>query len=132
MSGVVLVGLLVAAGVWFIGSPGRVRTVLGFVLLSHAVNVLLLMGATGSGTTAPFVGEDGVDPLPQAFVLTAIVIGFGVTSLLLALAASLRRDEADGAFLDHIGVGAGPDGEEPDEIADPVDRPSDTGRGGPA
>lgn len=117
MSGVVLVGLLVAAGVWYIGSPGRIRTVLGFVLISHAVNVLLLLGATGDGTAAAFTGEDGVDPLPQAFVLTAIVISFGVTALLLALAASLRRDEAEGAFPDHVGVGAGPDGEEPDELA---------------
>lgn len=117
MSGVVLIGLLVAAGVWYIGSPGRIRTVLGFVLISHAVNVLLLLGATGEGTAAAFTGEDGVDPLPQAFVLTAIVISFGVTALLLALAASLRRDEAEGAFPEHIGVGAGPDGEEPDELA---------------
>jgi multicomponent Na+:H+ antiporter subunit C len=138
MSGVALVGLLVAAGVWFIGAPGRVRTVLGFVLLSHAVNVLLLLGATGSGTTAAFVGDDGVDPLPQAFVLTAIVIGFGVTALMLALAASLRRDEAEGAFPDHLGPGAGPDGEEADELADPATAhhghvgPRDVGHGGGA
>ena len=132
MSAVVLVGLLVAAGVWFIGSPGRVRTVLGFVLLSHAVNVLLLMAATGSGTAAAFAGEDGVDPLPQAFVLTAIVIGFGVTALLLALAASLRRDEADGAFPDHVGTGAGPDGEEPDELAGADTDARERGRGGAA
>jgi multicomponent Na+:H+ antiporter subunit C len=112
VSGVVLIGLLVTAGVWFIAAPGRVRTVLGFVLLSHAVNLVLLLSTTGEGTTAPFVGADGVDPLPQAFVLTAIVIGFGVTALLLALAASLHRDateeaeaEAAGASDPHPGGG---------------------------
>ncbi len=117
MSAIVLVGILVTAGVWFVGSPGRVRTVLGFVLLSHAVNVLLLLTSTGDGTNAAFIGlPDAVDPVPQAFVLTAIVISFGVTALMLALAASLRRDEADGAFPDHAGPGAGPDGEEADEV----------------
>lgn len=112
MSGIVLIGLLVTAGVWFIAAPGRVRTVLGFVLVSHAVNLLLLLSSTGEGTTAPFIGGDGVDPLPQAFVLTAIVIGFGVTALLLALAASLHRDATDEAEA---------------EAAEHVDRPT----GGP-
>jgi multicomponent Na+:H+ antiporter subunit C len=112
VSGIVLVGLLVTAGVWFIAAPGRVRTVLGFVLIGHAVNLVVLLSTTGEGTTAPFVGRDGVDPLPQAFVLTAIVIGFGVTALLLALAASLHRDDTE-------------------ELATDAPEPSDRPAGGP-
>ncbi len=94
MSGVVLAGILTATAVWFIAAPGRIRPVLGFVLLGHAVNVLLLLAATGGGSDPPIIGlaDDPVDPLPQAFVLTAIVISFGVTALLLALSAALHRD----------------------------------------
>lgn len=95
MTSIVLIGVLMAASVWFIGSPGRIRTVLGFVLITHAINVLLISASTGSGTATPFIGNaDGVDPLPQAFILTAIVIGFGVAALLLTLAGALREDDA--------------------------------------
>lgn len=65
------------------------RIIIGLGLLAHGANLIVLLAA--SGPAAPtFIGsasEDTMlDPLPQAFVLTAIVISFGVTSFLLALA----------------------------------------------
>jgi multicomponent Na+:H+ antiporter subunit C len=84
----VIVGLLASAGTYLIVQRGIVRVTLGFVLLGHAANVILLASGGLSRRGVPIVGESDVpgDPLPQAFVLTAIVIGFGLTAFLLALA----------------------------------------------
>lgn len=64
------------------------RVIIGIGLLSHGANLLLL--TSGKRGTAPLIGSGDpggfADPLPQALVLTAIVISFGVTALLLALA----------------------------------------------
>ncbi len=88
MSGAAIVGALVAGGVYLILQRGLVRVVLGFILLGHAVNVLLVVAGGIRRRGAPIVGEPGpsADPLPQALALTAIVIGFAVTAFLLALA----------------------------------------------
>lgn len=100
MSIALVVGVLTATGVFLVLQTGRSRIVLGFALLAHAVNVLLVAGSTGTGRAAPFddvVGQQA-DPVPQAFVLTSIVISFGVTALLLAIASrqdpGVDRDEA--------------------------------------
>lgn len=91
MSAAVVVGLLVAAGVWLLVQPGLVRVIFGFVLLGQGVNVLLLASGGLDRRRAPFVGDEAepgaalADPLPQAFVLTAVVISFGVTLYLLAV-----------------------------------------------
>jgi multicomponent Na+:H+ antiporter subunit C len=91
----VAVGILVAGGVFLILRPGLVRITLGFILLSHAVNLLLLASGGTARRRAPLIGTGPLtrmtDPLPQAFVLTAIVISFGITVYLLALARAGRR-----------------------------------------
>lgn len=66
------------------------RVIIGLALLSHGVN-LLIMSASSRVGTPPVLSEGAdaaavSDPLPQALVLTAIVITFGVTAFLLALA----------------------------------------------
>jgi multicomponent Na+:H+ antiporter subunit C len=65
------------------------RIVIGIGLLGHGTNVLFVISARGGGEP-PFAGSgdrrDFTDPLPQALALTAIVITFGVTAFLLALA----------------------------------------------
>lgn len=65
------------------------RTIIGLTMLAHGANLLILLSAGGRGRPT-FVGTDDaaafLDPVPQAFVLTAIVISFGVTAFLLALA----------------------------------------------
>ena len=97
----VAVGVLVAAGVFLLSRRGTLRLVLGFVMLGHAVNLIILAAGGASRREPAFIGDDldpatAADPLPQAFVLTAIVITFGVTVFLLGLAArSSARDDAD-------------------------------------
>ena len=86
-----LTGLLYTVGTYLLLQRTLVRVVLGIGLLGHGANLLLLQ-AGGPPGAAPFAGAPGLagdgvaDPLPQAMVLTAIVITFGVTAFLLALA----------------------------------------------
>lgn len=117
MSSAVMVAVLVAGGVYLISQRGLVRVTLGFVLLGHAAN-LVLLAAGGTGVrAAPLLGltdpADAADPLPQAFALTAIVITFGITVYLLALASTGGDPEADdigeAGDPDHAGD-AGPSG----------------------
>lgn len=84
---VVLVGVLFATGTFLMLHRTATRIVLGVGLLGNGVNLLLLV-AGGEPGAAPLVGaeEPTADPLPQAFMLTAIVIGFALLSFLLALA----------------------------------------------
>ena len=84
------VGALYTAGTYLLLQRTLTRVVLGLGLLAHGANLLLLQ-AGGTAGGVPFigapVGASGVaDPLPQAMVLTAIVITFGVSAFLLALA----------------------------------------------
>lgn len=85
----IVVGILFMAAVYLILSRSILKIILGTGLLSHGAHLLLLtMG--GLGGTSPPVVADGVtdyaDPLPQALILTAIVISFGVTAFILVLA----------------------------------------------
>lgn len=88
----VLIGLLYTVGTYLLLQRTLTRVVIGLGLLSHGANLLLLQ-AGGAAGAVPFIGRTGgsagdgtADPLPQAMVLTAIVITFGVTAFLLALA----------------------------------------------
>ncbi len=99
------VGVLYTVGTYLLLQRTLTRVVLGLGLLGHGANLLLLQ-AGGPAGGVPFVGARGgptgnviagnvtagsgtagtADPLPQAMVLTAIVITFGVSAFLLALA----------------------------------------------
>jgi len=87
-----LIGVLYTVGTYLLLQRTLTRVVIGLGLMAHGAN-LLLLGAGGPAGAVPFVGRvDGAagagtaDPLPQAMVLTAIVITFGVSAFLLALA----------------------------------------------
>lgn len=97
MTAALLVTALVSGGLFLLLQRGWVRRTLGFVLLSHAVNVLLLAAGRGAGREVPFAGGPGpqADPLPQAFALTAVVISFAVTAFLLVLAYRIDADRRD-------------------------------------
>ncbi|WP_137937507.1 Na+/H+ antiporter subunit C [Chitinivorax sp. B] len=87
------VAVLTACGIYLSLRPRSFDVVLGLTLLSYAVNLFIFgMGRLHPG--APPLIRDGVthyaDPLPPALVLTAIVIGFAMTALLLALAVRKR------------------------------------------
>ena len=83
----VTAAVLCAAGTYLILGRQLSRLVIGIAMLGHGVNVLLVLSG-GYGGAPAFAGEpsDCTDPLPQAMVLTAIVITFGVIAFLLALA----------------------------------------------
>ena len=84
---VVLIGVLFASGAYLVLQRSLTRIILGVGMLANGVNVLIL-GVGSRPGEPPFVGREGeiADPVPQALVLTAIVIGFGVVAFLLALA----------------------------------------------
>ena len=99
----IVIGVLIACGVYLVLRARTFPVVLGLTLLSYAVNLFLFsMGRLTIGE--PAIIAPGVtamaDPLPQALVLTAIVIGFGMTAFVVVLAlrarADLGNDHVDG------------------------------------
>jgi multicomponent K+:H+ antiporter subunit C len=109
------VGVLTGTGVYLLLRARSFDVILGLTLLSYAVNVFIfLMGRIAVGKP-PILAEGVVpaltnyaDPLPQALVLTAIVISFAMTALMLVIA--LRAYAETGS--DHV------DGVEPADSAD--------------
>lgn len=90
------IGVLAAAGTYLVLQRGMIRIILGFVLLTHAVNLLIIAAGGAARRDAPFIGGDtsfAADPLPQAFVLTAIVIAFAITVVLATFAVLGRHDD---------------------------------------
>ncbi|TFB24879.1 Na(+)/H(+) antiporter subunit C [Filobacillus milosensis] len=86
---IVLAAILFATGVYNLLQKQLLRIIIGTALISHGAHLFILtMGKLKRG--APPVEAHGVsdyaDPLPQALILTSIVISFGVTSFLLVLA----------------------------------------------
>ncbi|HLT04183.1 MAG TPA: Na+/H+ antiporter subunit C [Pseudomonas sp.] len=98
----ITLGVLVASGTYLMLRGRIFPVVLGLTLFSYAVNLFLFaMGRLATGAPA-VVGKSAemADPLPQALVLTAIVIGFAMTAFVLVLAlrgmGELRTDHVDG------------------------------------
>jgi multicomponent Na+:H+ antiporter subunit C len=88
----ILVGILYAAGVYMLLRRSLVKLILGIIFLSNATNLLIFMAAGLTEGKPAFVAkesakaaEEMADPLPQALVLTAIVIGFGIVAFTLVL-----------------------------------------------
>lgn len=84
---VVLVGVLFATGTYMILQRSLTRMILGIGVLANGVNLLIMSAGARQGD-APIVGrfDTPTDPVPQALVLTAIVIGLALTSFLVTLA----------------------------------------------
>lgn len=92
-----LVGVMFAVATHLILQRSFVKILFGFLILTNAANLLVLaMSGSPDGRRAPVV-KDGivpmVDPLPQAVILTAIVIGFGVAAYLVLLLYRLFLDQ---------------------------------------
>jgi multicomponent K+:H+ antiporter subunit C len=103
--------VLAGSGVWLILRPRTFQIIIGLSLLSYAVNLFIVaMGRLGSGGAPILAGRQAgghipvADPLPQALVLTAIVIGFATTALFLVVLLASRGWTG----TDHV------DGREPD------------------
>jgi multicomponent Na+:H+ antiporter subunit C len=94
-----LIGFLYACSIYMFLRRSIVKLVLGILFLSHATNLLILVtGGLRSGAP-PFTDPDGTadaailaDPLPQALILTALVIGFGVTAFSLVLMYRFHKE----------------------------------------
>ncbi|MBN8950673.1 MULTISPECIES: Na+/H+ antiporter subunit C [unclassified Rhizobium] len=101
----IAIGVMTACGVWLILRPRTYQVIIGLSLLSYAVN-LFIFGVGGVKTNVPPLLGDGTvtralaDPVPQALVLTAIVIGFATTALFLVVLLASRgltgTDHVDG------------------------------------
>jgi multicomponent K+:H+ antiporter subunit C len=101
------IAVLTGSGVWLILRPRTFQVIVGLSLLSYAVNLFIFVMGWVRGGAAPFVpmGQapdpaSFADPLPQALVLTAIVIAFATTALLLVVLLAARgltgTDHVDG------------------------------------
>ncbi len=101
----VAVGVLAGAGIWLLLRARTFDVMLGLTLLSYAVNVFIFsMGRVRIGA-APIIDKglaptlaNYADPLPQALVLTAIVISFAMTALILVIALRARAETGS----DHV------------------------------
>lgn len=82
-----VIAVLFSVGTYLVQQRSLTRIVLGVAMLANGINVLIITAAGRPGAV-PIVGEAGEqsDPVPQALVLTAIVIGFALISFMLALA----------------------------------------------
>lgn len=91
------IGVLVAGGTYLVLQRSMVRIIFGMALLSHAANLLLLAAGVSAWRAEPLADRtsavDAADPLPQAFVLTAIVITLAITVLMLTLAVIGHNDD---------------------------------------
>ena len=110
----IAIGILSASGVWLILRPRTFQVIMGLALLSYAVNLFIFaMGRQGLAINKVPVLQNGVptdlshyaDPMPQALVLTAIVIGFATSALFLVMLLASRGLSG----TDHV------DGEGPDD-----------------
>jgi multisubunit Na+/H+ antiporter MnhC subunit len=142
---VVIAGLY-AAGVYLLLDRSLTRVLLGFLLLGNATNVLLLSSGGPAGD-APIIGRADAgemsDPLPQALVLTAIVITFGISAFLLAVIHRswqlvrqeiVHTDEEDrrvAARSPRHADAMDPDDMDPDDVR-PADRAAGDVVGGPS
>jgi len=90
------IGVMTAAGVYLLLRLRTFPAVLGLAMLSYAVNVFIFASGRLVIGAPPVLGaaDTMTDPLPQALVLTAIVISFGMTALvvIMALASYLNAD----------------------------------------
>ncbi|QWT16657.1 Na+/H+ antiporter subunit C [Sphingobium xenophagum] len=100
------IGILTASGLWLLFRPRTFQVVLGLSLLSYAVNLFIVAAGRLRTDAPPIIGKELVDPalytdpIPQALVLTAIVISFATTALLLVVLLAARgltgNDHVDG------------------------------------
>lgn len=117
----IMIGVLTGGGVYLMMQRGMVRVIFGLGLFSHAVNLMLLTTGVPAWRDEPLAvvndAATSADPLPQAFVLTAIVITLAVTVFMLSLAVVSRDDDT------HQTPGTG---ESPPDVPDPASTRSRT------
>ncbi|HRL21131.1 Na+/H+ antiporter subunit C [Alcaligenes sp. SDU_A2] len=107
----IAIGVLAGSGVWLLLRPRTFQVIMGLALLSYAVNLFIFSMGRLEISAAPVIdaAEQSAryaDPLPQALVLTAIVIGFATTALFLVVLLANRglsgTDHVDGREEDDL------------------------------
>lgn len=92
-----MAAVLAGGGAYLVLQRGMVRIIIGMTFISHAANLIILSTGVGAWRQEPLMGnaeaEAAADALPQAFVLTAIVITMAVTAFMLAMSALGRDDD---------------------------------------
>lgn len=99
----VVVGVLFGTGIYMLMRRSLVKLVLGLALIGHAANLLIFSSGGLRAGRPPLIAEDDTvlrapfaDPVPQALILTAIVIGFGVQSFaMVLLKRAYRKTKTD-------------------------------------
>lgn len=106
-----VIGVLVASGVYLLLRARTFPVVVGLTLISYGVNLFLFSTGRLAAGSQPILGsaENYSDPLPQALVLTAIVIGFAMTAFVVVLSLRNQADNDD----DHV------DGRQPEAVTEP-------------
>jgi multicomponent K+:H+ antiporter subunit C len=104
------IGVLTASGIWLILRPRTFQVILGLALLSYGVNLFIFTMGRLVTDRPPIISRDVfdasqyADPVPQALILTAIVISFATTALFLVLLLAARgltgTDHVDGTEPD--------------------------------
>ena len=103
----VAIGVLVGSGVWLVLRPRTFQVIMGLSLISYGVNLFIFGVGRLVVDRPPVIANGGAldpsryaDPVPQALVLTAIVIGFAMTALFLVVLLASRgltgTDHVDG------------------------------------
>ena len=113
MMWVLLVAFLATGFYGLIAKRNVIKKILGLTIMDHAINLFLIMIGYRTGGWAPIQLTPGehvefvkrsVDPVPQALVLTSIVIGLGITMLMVALSLRIRQTYGtlDGTEVNHL------------------------------
>jgi multicomponent K+:H+ antiporter subunit C len=102
----IAIGVLTASGVYLLLRPRTFQVIIGLSLISYAVNLFIFSMGRLRVDAAPVLDRNNIDPaayadpVPQALVLTAIVIGFAMTALFLVVLLAARgftgTDHVDG------------------------------------
>ena len=104
------IGVLIGSGTWLILRPRTFQVIMGLALISYGVNLFIFSMGRLMTNRPPIITQGGIDPasyadpVPQALILTAIVISFATTALFLVLLLTARGLTG----TDHV------DGKEPD------------------
>lgn len=91
---IIVAGILVTVATYLLLSKNLIRVILGTAVLTHAVHLLIMAMGGFKGENVPIINDAGttyVDALPQALILTSIVINFAVTAFFLVLAYQIYK-----------------------------------------